>query len=150
MVFLMSVSVTSLCLHLVYTKMLHVELCFRLLLYAFYVCCHCYQGMPGESIVKEIPNLVLFGGILLRLLPVLLLYVSMAVTIAAYTRLLSTPTRKTPLFYLLLLAVCRTCLRQVHQRMRLHILTNKKSTTGSKSATLVSSFWLSFKMSSSQ
>jgi len=93
MVFLMLVSVTSLCLHLVYSEMLHVEFCFRLLLYASYVCCRCYtQGMPGDSIVEEIPNLVLFGWILL--LPVALLYIGMSFSIAAYVRLLSTPVRK--------------------------------------------------------
>ena len=93
MVFLMSVSVTSLCLHLVYSEMLHVEFCFRLLLYASYVCCRCYtQGMPGDSIVDEIPNLALFGWILL--LPVALLYVGVSFSIAAYARLLSTPARK--------------------------------------------------------
>jgi len=94
-VFLMAVSVTSPCLHHVYAEMAYSEFCLRLLLYAFYVCGRCYtQGIPGESYIDEMPNLVLFGW--LMLLPVALVYTSIAVSVAAYVRLMTSPstTRK--------------------------------------------------------
>jgi len=89
MVLLLAISLTSSCLLQVFNDMPSVQLCVRLLLYACYVCCRCYtQSMPGESIIEEMPNIVLLGWIIL--LPVLALYAGILVTMAAYVRLLST------------------------------------------------------------
>jgi len=93
MVFLLAFSLTSSCLLQMFNAMPSVELCMRLVLYACYVCCRCYtQGMPGESIIQEMPNIVLLGWIVL--LPVLALYAAIVITVAAYARLLSTPGKK--------------------------------------------------------
>jgi len=91
-VFLMSISITSPCLHAVYAGMAYSEYCLRLVLYAFYVCARCYtQGVPGDSCIDEIPNLVLFGWIVL--IPGPLLYTSVFVTVVAYTYLSGPPRR---------------------------------------------------------
>jgi len=93
MVLLLAISLTSSCLLQVFNDMPSVQLCVRLLLYACYVCCWCYtQGMPGESIIEEMPNIVLLGWIVL--LPVMALYAGILVTMAAYARLLGTPSKK--------------------------------------------------------
>ena len=93
MVLLLAISATSSCLRQIFDDMPTVQFCFRLLLYSCYVCCRCYtQGMPGESIIDEMPNIVLLGWIIV--LPVMLLYTSILVTIAAYVRLFSSPGKK--------------------------------------------------------
>jgi len=89
-VFLMAISITSPCLYVVYTDMAYTEYCLRLMLYASYVCGRCYtQGTPGESYVDEMPNLVLFGWLVL--LPIALVYTSLVVSLAAYIRFVMTP-----------------------------------------------------------
>ena len=91
-VFLMSISITSPCLHAVYAGMAYSEYCLRLVLYAFYVCARCYtQGVPGDSCIDEIPNLVLFGWIVL--IPRPLLYTSVFITVVVYTYLSDPPRR---------------------------------------------------------
>jgi hypothetical protein len=93
MVLLLAISLTSSCLLQIFNDMPSVQLCVRLLLYACYVCCRCYtQGMPGDSIIEEMPNIVLLGWIVL--LPVLAVYAAILITVAAYARLLSTPSKK--------------------------------------------------------
>jgi len=93
MVMLLAICLTSSCLHNIFNNMPSIQLFLRLLLYACYVCCRCYtQGMPGESIIEEMPNIVLLGWIIM--LPVILLYISIMITIAAYVRLISTPNKK--------------------------------------------------------
>jgi len=93
MVLLLAISLTSSCLLQVFNDMPSAHLCVRLLLYACYVCCRCYtQGIPGESIIEEMPNIVLLGWIVL--LPVLALYAAIVITVAVYARLLSTPSKK--------------------------------------------------------
>jgi hypothetical protein len=89
-VLLMAISLTSPCLHVVYTDMLYAEYCLRLMLYASYVCGRCYtQGTPGDSYVDEIPNLVLFGWLVL--LPMAVVYSSLMISLLAYIRLVTTP-----------------------------------------------------------
>jgi len=89
-VVLMAISITSPCLHHVFLEMAYTEFRLRLLLYALYVCGRCYtQGIPGDSYVDEMPNLVLFGWLVL--LPIVLVYISMAVSAAAYVRLIAAP-----------------------------------------------------------
>ena len=89
-VLLMAIGITSPCLHHVYVEMAYTEFRLRLLLYALYVCGRCYtQGIPGDSYVDEMPNLVLFGWLVL--LPIVLVYISMAVSAAAYVRLITAP-----------------------------------------------------------
>ena len=58
----MSLSILSPCLRQLYSEMPYVEYYMRLFLYSFYVCVRCYtEGMPGESFIQGIPNVVLFG-----------------------------------------------------------------------------------------
>ena len=89
-VLLMAISITSPCLHHVFLEMAYTEFRLRLMLYALYVCGRCYtQGIPGDSYVDEMPNLVLFGWLVL--LPLVLVYISVAVSAAAYVRLIAAP-----------------------------------------------------------
>jgi len=89
-VLLMAISLTSPCLHVVYTDMPYAEYCLRLMLYASYVCGRCYaQGTPGDSYVDEIPNLVLFGWLVL--LPIAVVYSSLMFSLLAYIRLVAIP-----------------------------------------------------------
>jgi len=93
MVVLLAISATSPCLRQIFDDMPTVQFCIRLLLYSCYVCCRCYtQGMPGDSIIDEMPNIVLLGWIIV--LPVMLLYTSVLATIAAYVRLFSPPSKR--------------------------------------------------------
>lgn len=88
-VFLMAISITSPCLHAVYVEMAYAEYCLRLMLYASYVCSRCYtQGIPDESYVDEMPNLVLFGWLVV--LPIAFVYTSVAVSLIAYVCLVTT------------------------------------------------------------
>jgi len=90
-VLLMALSLTSPCLHQVYFEMTYTEYCLRLILYSLNVCGRCYtQGVPGDSFVHEIPNVVLFGWLVL--LPTACVYLSMAVCTAAYLRFVTSLT----------------------------------------------------------
>jgi hypothetical protein len=54
------------------------------------VCGRCYaQGTPGDSYVDEIPNLVLFGWLVL--LPIAVVYSSLMFSLLAYIRLVAIP-----------------------------------------------------------
>ena len=80
----MSLSIISPCLCQMYSEMLYVEYYMRLFLYGFYVCVRCYtEGMPGESFIHGIPNVVLFGWTIM--IPRMCLYLSIFLTVLSFT-----------------------------------------------------------------
>ena len=82
-VFLMALSLTSPCLHHVYSEMTYTEFCLRLILYSLNVCGRCYTpGVPGDSFVHEMPNIVFFGWLVL--LPRACVYLSIIVCVVAF------------------------------------------------------------------
>jgi len=88
-IFLMTATISSPSLCNTYTHMSNLEYYVRLFLYAFCICCRCYtQGVVGAvGFTHDMPNMVIFGWIIL--VPIWLLYVYIVVIVMTYMRLFS-------------------------------------------------------------
>ena len=88
-IFLMTATISSPSLCNTYTHMSNLEYYVRLFLYAFCICCRCYtQGVVGAvGFTHDMPNMVIFGWIIL--VPIWLLYVYTVVIVMTYMRLFS-------------------------------------------------------------